>query len=56
MEIIDTYAYNFTISLILLTLVIRPFWITLTEKRIANPRVKEIRIAKKESQENKERN
>ncbi len=55
MEIIDTYAYNFTISLISLTLVISPFWITLTEKLIANQRVKEIRIAKKESQENKEK-
>ncbi len=47
MGIIETYAYNFTISLISLTLVISPFWITLTEKLIANRRMKKIRYTKK---------
>ncbi len=32
--IIGAYAYNFTISLISLTLIISPFWITITEKII----------------------
>ena len=51
MEIIDTYAYNFTISLISLTLIISPFWITLTEKLIASHRMKKIRFAKKSTSE-----
>jgi len=46
MEIIETYAYNFTISLISLTLVISPFWITLTEKLIANQRMRKLKSSK----------
>jgi CPA2 family monovalent cation:H+ antiporter-2 len=33
--IIKEYAYKFTISLISLTLIISPFWISLTERYIA---------------------
>lgn len=40
--IIEDYSYNFTISLISLTLIISPFWISLTEKLIKSQRFKSI--------------
>lgn len=40
--IIESYTYKFTISLISLTLIISPFWITLTETLISKQRRKKI--------------
>jgi CPA2 family monovalent cation:H+ antiporter-2 len=34
LNIIESYSYKFTISLISLTLIISPFWISFTEKLI----------------------
>lgn len=46
LNIIESYGYKFTISLISLTLIISPFWITLTEKLIAYQRIQKIKQAK----------
>ena len=45
--IIESFSYQFTISLISLTLIISPFWITLTEKLIAFQRIGKIKRLKK---------
>lgn len=45
--IIESFSYQFTISLISLTLIISPFWITLTEKLIAIQRIGKIKRLKK---------
>jgi CPA2 family monovalent cation:H+ antiporter-2 len=42
MNIIGDYSYNFSICLISLTLVISPFWITMTDKAVEYFRVKSI--------------
>ncbi len=46
LNIIESYGYKFTISLISLTLIISPFWITLTEKLIAYQRIQKVKQAK----------
>ena len=50
LDIIGDYEYKFTISLISLTLIISPFWISLTEKMIASYRKKLLdKLTKKSS-------
>jgi len=49
LEIIESYSYQFTISLISLTLIISPFWITLTEKLIAFQKDKKLYTKKADS-------
>jgi len=44
--IIESYTYKFTITLISLTLIISPFWITLTERLLAFRRIKKIKKLK----------
>ena len=51
LNIIESYGYKFTISLISLTLIISPFWITLTEKIIKYQRIKKIRQNKNSTTE-----
>lgn len=46
LNIIESYGYKFTISLISLTLIISPFWITLTEKLIEYQRIKKVKQSK----------
>ena len=47
--IIESFSYKFTISLISLTLIISPFWITLTEKLIVMQRTGKIKKIRKPS-------
>ena len=47
LNIIESYGYKFTISLISLTLIISPFWITLTERLIAFKRAKKLDQSRK---------
>ncbi|MBD0850077.1 cation:proton antiporter [Maribacter arenosus] len=50
--IIEDYTYKFMISLISLTLIISPFWITLTERLIAFQRIEKIKRFKKTVEKN----
>ena len=49
LNIIESYGYKFTISLISLTLIISPFWIKSTERLIAFKRSKKIERSRKQN-------